>query len=205
MGIVAKILLVVPVVNQQQESLDQRFPRSLHPVFCRETYFTSPALLHPGAAPREKLGNSRARWFVQALHEASGLPSDEDLLQTARAHGHNVRRQRIERRLRNLLFQSNRKRLIHLLLELVERYGLLVPDGVKINIKLTHLEMANVIGSTRETVTVVLGQLQDEGLIQVERRQITICQPEKLAAEVDEKIPTLRRNAETRMLAEAVR
>ncbi len=102
------------------------------------------------------------------------------------------RRQRIERRLRNLLFQSNRKRLIHLLLELVERYGQTVPNGVKLSIKLTHLEMANVIGSTRETVTVVLGQLQNEGLIQVERRQVIIRQMAKLAEEVDEESPPLR-------------
>lgn len=99
------------------------------------------------------------------------------------------RRQRIERRLRNLLFQSNRKRLIHLLLELVERYGQRVDGGTRLNIKLTHLEMANVIGSTRETVTVVLGQLQSEGLIKVERRQITIVELQKLANEVDEKLP----------------
>jgi CRP-like cAMP-binding protein len=96
------------------------------------------------------------------------------------------RRQRIERRLRNLLFQSNRKRLIHLLLELVERYGEKVDDGTRLSIKLTHLEMANVIGSTRETVTVVLGQLQSEGLIRVTRRQITITNLPKLVAEVEE-------------------
>ena len=97
------------------------------------------------------------------------------------------RRQRIERRLRNLLFQSNRKRLIHLLIELVERYGQPVDGGIRLDIKLTHLEMANVIGSTRETVTVVLGHLQAEELIQVSRRQITVTNLEKLASEVDER------------------
>lgn len=97
------------------------------------------------------------------------------------------RRRRIERRLRNLLFQSNRKRLIHLLLELMERYGQQVEDGVRLNIKLTHLEMANVIGSTRETVTVVLGQLQAEKLIQIVRRQITLTDLKKLTAEIAER------------------
>jgi CRP-like cAMP-binding protein len=97
------------------------------------------------------------------------------------------RRRRIERRLRNLLFQSNRKRLIHLLLELMEQYGQRVENGVRLNIKLTHLEMANVIGSTRETVTVVLGQLQAENLIQVVRRQITITDLKRLEAEVAER------------------
>ncbi len=104
------------------------------------------------------------------------------------------RRQRIERRLRNLLFQSNRKRLIHLLLELVERYGQKCPSGVRIGIKLTHLEMANIIGSTRETVTVVLGQLQDEGLIEIERRQVIITDFENLRGEVAENPPPKRRS-----------
>ncbi len=103
------------------------------------------------------------------------------------------RLQRIERRLRNLLFQSNRKRLIHLLIELVERYGQPTEGGIRINIKLTHLEMANVIGSTRETVTVVLGHLQEENLIQIERRQITVTNLEKLATEVDERTPKVKR------------
>ena len=34
-----------------------------------------------------------------------------------------MRRRRVERRLKSLLFQSNRERLIHLLLELAEKYG----------------------------------------------------------------------------------
>jgi CRP-like cAMP-binding protein len=102
------------------------------------------------------------------------------------------RRQRIERRLRNLLFQSNRKRLIHLMLELIERYGERTPEGIRLGIKLTHLEMANVIGSTRETVTVVLGQLQTEKRIQVIRRQITILDLPALAAEVDEPEPRVQ-------------
>jgi CRP-like cAMP-binding protein len=82
-----------------------------------------------------------------------------------------------------------------LLLELVERYGEPVDDGVRLNIKLTHLEMANVIGSTRETVTVVLGQLQAENLIRVVRRQITIVDLEKLASEVDERSPSFEQTA----------
>lgn len=103
-----------------------------------------------------------------------------------------LRRQRIERRLRNLLFRSNRDRVIHLLLELVEKYGRQGEIGIELNIRLSHQEMANVIGSTRETVTVVLGHLQNEGLIKIARRRITICNLEKLAGEVKERPPILR-------------
>lgn len=102
-----------------------------------------------------------------------------------------LRRQRIERRLRNLLFRSNRERVVHLLLELVEKYGNPIESGVELKIRLSHQEMASIIGSTRETVTVVLGHLQAEGLIKIARRRITVTNLNKLAEEVDEVPPKL--------------
>jgi CRP/FNR family transcriptional regulator, cyclic AMP receptor protein len=102
------------------------------------------------------------------------------------------RRQRIQRRLRNLLFRSNRVRVIHLLLELTERYGVRVPEGLLLNIRLSHLEMASIIGSTRETVTVVLGQLQKDDFLTIARRKIIIKDLARLAQEVSEQPPQLQ-------------
>ena len=48
-----------------------------------------------------------------------------------------LRRQKIERRLRNLLFRSNRERVIHLLIELAEKYGETTEDGVVLKIRLS--------------------------------------------------------------------
>lgn len=107
-----------------------------------------------------------------------------------------LRRQRIERRLRNLLFRSNRERVIHLLLELVEKYGRPTDLGMDLNIRLSHQEMAGIIGSTRETVTVVLGQLQSEGLIKIARRRISILDLNKLAGEVNERPPNIQRSVQ---------
>jgi CRP-like cAMP-binding protein len=100
-----------------------------------------------------------------------------------------LRRQKIERRLKNLLYLSNRDRLTHLLLELAEQYGERTGEGVRLRIRLSHQDLASVIGSTRETVTVVLGELQAEGLISVGRRKITIRQPEQLAGHVERPFP----------------
>jgi CRP/FNR family cyclic AMP-dependent transcriptional regulator len=100
-----------------------------------------------------------------------------------------LRRQRIERRLKNLLFLSNRDRLVHLLLELAEQYGVSTDDGVRLRIKLSHQELANLIGSTRETVTVVLGQLRAQDCVAGGRRKIVITQPERLAQSVDRQPP----------------
>ena len=95
-----------------------------------------------------------------------------------------MRRKRIERRLKNLLFLSNRERLTHLLLELAEQYGRQTPEGVELGIKLSHQELANVIGSTRETVTVVLGEMQAESLVRVGRKRIVLLDPDKIAKSV---------------------
>ncbi len=96
-----------------------------------------------------------------------------------------ARRRRVERRLRNLLFHSNRERLIYLLIELVEQYGRRAEDGIELGIKLSHQEMANIIGSTRETVTVVLGELQKEGMIRIARRRVKILDLEQLGKQVN--------------------
>lgn len=107
------------------------------------------------------------------------------LLEVSRLIGE--RRKRVEKRLRNLLFHSNRERLIFLLVELLEQYGQQEDDGVVLKIKLSHQEMANIIGSTRETVTVVLGDLQKEGVLEIARRRVRILDMNKLAAEVNSK------------------
>jgi CRP/FNR family cyclic AMP-dependent transcriptional regulator len=91
------------------------------------------------------------------------------------------RRRRIERRLKSLMFRSTRDRILHLLCELAEQYGRREPLGVLIALPLTHQDLANLIGSTRETVTTLLGELQLEGLIEVGRKRFLIKNPLRLA------------------------
>jgi CRP/FNR family cyclic AMP-dependent transcriptional regulator len=103
-----------------------------------------------------------------------------------------LRRKRIERRLRSLLFRSNRDRLVHLLLDLAEQYGERTAEGVLLSIKLSHQDLAAVIGATRETVTVLLGQLQLDGLLKVSRQRIVIRAIERLARIADMAIPQIK-------------
>lgn len=100
-----------------------------------------------------------------------------------------LRRRRIERRLKHLLFRSNRERLVHLLLELVEQYGVTDSRGVAVGIKLSHQDLASIIGSTRESVTVLLGELQLARLIKVDRRRIVVLDLDALAACVEAPVP----------------
>lgn len=102
-----------------------------------------------------------------------------------------LRRKRVERRLKYLLFHSNRDRLAHLLLELAEQYGTTTDDGIALRIKLSHQELANIIGSTRETATLMLGELEREGLLKRGRRKIVVTDIEKLAQTVNTSPPSV--------------
>lgn len=96
-----------------------------------------------------------------------------------------LRRQRIETRLRNILFLPSRPRLIRVLVELVETHGEHTGTRHEIRFPLSHQDLAGLIGVSRETVTLTLGQLQCDGLIAIERRRVVILDLPRLRQEGD--------------------
>jgi len=95
-----------------------------------------------------------------------------------------LRRRRIENRLRNLLFTSNQQRLNHLLLDLADQFGVAVEDGIRLGLSLTHQEIANLIGTTRETVTIMLGKMKAEGLVGGKRQSVVLTDIGRIADSV---------------------
>ncbi|MDP2309958.1 MAG: Crp/Fnr family transcriptional regulator [Pseudomonadota bacterium] len=88
------------------------------------------------------------------------------------------RRQRLENRVENLLFRSAHARLASLFIELALTFGVRDSRGVIINLKLTHKEIASLIGATRETVSFAILDLRKDNLIQTEgKRVILIDEP----------------------------
>lgn len=79
-----------------------------------------------------------------------------------------------EERLASLLLYGVEARLVGLLLDAVRRWGKPSEAGQLISAPFTHAEMALLIGSTRETVTLLLGKLKRAGLITFDRRRIVI-------------------------------
>ncbi len=98
-----------------------------------------------------------------------------------------LRQSRKEKRLKELLFASNKDRLIHVLLDLGEQFGSACSDGVQLNIHLSHQELASMIGCVRETVSLALCSLRDEGLLQIGRRELILTGVKELAAKVGRK------------------
>ena len=102
-----------------------------------------------------------------------------------------LRQHRIERRLKSLLFRSTTERLAHVLLEFAEKYGRSIPAGVLIDTKISHQELANFVGSTRATITILLGELQARRHVLVNRRRFILPDPQRFAAEFDYKLKGL--------------
>ena len=94
-----------------------------------------------------------------------------------------LRRRRIENRLQNILFRSNRERVAHLLVELLDTHGVRNGAQWQIGLRLSHQDLASLIGATRESVTLILGQLQLEKIIRVRRRQLTVLDRDRLVAQ----------------------
>lgn len=100
-----------------------------------------------------------------------------------------LRRRRVERRLRSLLFRSNRDRLTHLLDELAEQYGMATSEGIELKIRLSHQDLASIIGATRETVTTLLGEMQSEGLLIIRRQRLVLLNLPRLTNSDAAKVP----------------
>lgn len=66
------------------------------------------------------------------------------------------------------------RRLVLKLRQLAERWGKVTPEGVRLDLRVTHQELGDMIGAARESITVALGRLQDQGEIIVRRRTVIL-------------------------------
>lgn len=66
-----------------------------------------------------------------------------------------------------LSFNNASQRIKMLFLQLSNEYGKRVEDGTVLDIKLTHQDLANMAGMTRETVTRILDRWQENGDLRI--------------------------------------
>lgn len=91
------------------------------------------------------------------------------------------RLKKIETRLESLIFKSVPARLAELLVRLADEYGKPSKRGTAIGLKLTHQELSELIASTRETTSAIIGGFRDKKLIDTEGRKIVVLNRQGLA------------------------
>jgi CRP/FNR family transcriptional regulator len=88
---------------------------------------------------------------------------------------------RLQNRYANLVFKDVRSRLIDFLKEWAEREGETTDEGVLLHNYLTHQDIANLVCSTRQTITQLMNELEVDGKIQYSRKEIIFTDLQTLA------------------------
>jgi CRP/FNR family cyclic AMP-dependent transcriptional regulator len=145
-------------------------------------FFGEPCLLDGG--PREEM--------AEAMDASVTVEIPRDVLDNLLKHDGGAaykfarsliaRRKDLETRVEQLIFKDVGAKLAELLLNLGHEHGISDARGTVVGLKITHQEMANLIGSTRETVSLTLSQFKRKGLIQTEGRKVILADQEGLKA-----------------------
>lgn len=135
-------------------------------------------------SPREEMAEAMENSMIGEI----SLPVFEDLLANNANFGLGMvkllakRRLDLENKVETLVFRDVTSKLAELLLDLAEEYGVEDSRGTLIALKITHQELANLIGSTRETVSLTLSQFKRKSLLTTEGRKVIVTDSESLRA-----------------------
>lgn len=86
-------------------------------------------------------------------------------------------------RMEYVMFGNAQNKVTSIILICAERFGEKRADGIFIKIPLTHQDLANLIGLTRETVSIEMKKLQRGELIDYKSKYISIRNVQKLKEE----------------------
>jgi CRP/FNR family cyclic AMP-dependent transcriptional regulator len=134
--------------------------------------------------PREEMAEAMENALISELSRAEF----EKIVQKEPMIGYRLtktvaaRRREVENKIEQLIFKDVNAKLAELLLRLATEYGIEDSRGTLVSLKITHQEMANLIGSTRETVSLTLSQFKRKGLIQTDGRKVILADREGLRA-----------------------
>jgi CRP-like cAMP-binding protein len=108
-----------------------------------------------------------------------------------------LRRRKIENQLENLVFRNAPSRLAILLMSLADKHGVRDSRGIILNVKLSQQELANLIGTARETTSALLNEFKRLGMIDIQSRRIKILDQWRLKKIADAKIRAFPIETET--------
>ncbi|WP_243137449.1 Crp/Fnr family transcriptional regulator [Heliorestis convoluta] len=91
-----------------------------------------------------------------------------------------LRLRKAYRHMKNLALLDTYGRMAAHLFKMTRDYGVQEKEGIRINFNVTRQEMAQFIGTSRETVSRVLAEFERMGILQVDRHQITVLDIEEL-------------------------
>lgn len=117
--------------------------------------------------------------YILSTSDLAGL-LDEPSIGAGLAAACAERARRAEARLGQALFLPVGARIAAALLDLAREFGVRDSRGVIVNLRLTHRDLAALVGASRETASVVLGEWRREGLVAIEGKRVVLLDPPRL-------------------------
>lgn len=93
-----------------------------------------------------------------------------------------TRIRRTESRLESIIFKDSKTRVVEFIGDLAERMGRVFGDEILLEHFLTHQDIANLTGTSRQFVTSVLNELKKDKIIRFDRNTILVSDTKGLAA-----------------------
>ncbi|AKF95837.1 Crp/Fnr family transcriptional regulator [Brevibacillus laterosporus] len=90
----------------------------------------------------------------------------------------------LQNRLEEKILHDTYEQIIMLLLRLCKSNGIQIHDKYKITTQFTNRELANMIGTSRETINRTINQLKRKKLIDIDENGFFILTPERLQEEI---------------------
>ncbi len=94
--------------------------------------------------------------------------------------------------------QKTDARLARILLRLAKHWGEPSGSEVRLRVRITHQEIANMMGACRQTVNRALHEFVDEGLVRFDGRTLIVTRPAALADRVEGEPPMAASKKEVR-------
>ncbi len=154
---------------------DRRGNQALIDILAPGVIFGEDALYLTGGRDRSMLAHEDVTVVCASKEDFQNLISEYPKLYDYVFRTIGERLKRTEERVLNLSLEAVPGRLTKVLSEMAFRYGTVQENGsVMINLKLPHREIADLVGSTRESVTAHLNDLRRRELIDICERHIVI-------------------------------
>jgi len=87
-----------------------------------------------------------------------------------------------EREREIMAFRSVEQRLAARLVELLDRFGEPTPNGTAIDARLTQQELADMIGTSRETLATTISSLRERGVLDMHNQRVVVLDTAQLNA-----------------------
>lgn len=85
-----------------------------------------------------------------------------------------TRLKQAQSRIEDLVFRQVPSRVAKLFLNLADNHGKMTPAGIILDLPLTHQEIADIVGSSRVTVTQVLNRFRSMNWVAIKSKRVTI-------------------------------